>query len=96
MEEEAIIEIVEPLRRTSIGESLEVEFVNVTFRVLRSGDQEGKARKAVIKEPSWLRELQPSAPSDGYLLEHGEFSASLERDDRVAPGLKVVIEVSGL
>lgn len=96
MEEEATIATVEPLTKTSIGESLELEFVNVTFRALRSGVNEGEVCKAIIREPAWLSELQPSAPLDGYLLERGQFSASLGKDDRIVPGLKVTIEVTCL
>jgi hypothetical protein len=79
--------------RTNIGETLKLEFVNVTFRALRSTEHEGKVCKAVIKEPAWLSKLEPSAPLDGYLMEHGEFSASFVKDDRITTGLKVTIEL---
>jgi hypothetical protein len=94
MEEEAVVSTVDPLPRTSIGESLDLEFVNVAFRALRSTEQEGKVCKAVIKEPAWLSKLQPSAPLDGYLLERGKFFASFRKDERIAPGLRVTILVS--
>ena len=94
MEEEAVVSTVDPISRTSIGESLDVEFVNVAFRALRSFEDEGRVYKAVVKEPAWLSKLQPSAPSDGYFLEHGKFSASFEKDERIKPGLKVTIVVS--
>jgi len=96
MEEEVIVATVEPLAGRTIGESLQLEFVNVTFRVLRSSETEGKVCKAVIKKPDWLAKLQPSAPLDGYLLERGEFSSSFSKDNRIAPGLKVTIEMSNL
>jgi len=82
------------LARTTIGESLELEFMNVTFRVLQSSEPEGEVCKAVITKPDWLAKLQPSAPLDGYQLQRGEFSASFGKDDRIAPGLKVTIEVN--
>jgi len=96
VEEEAIVVTVEPLAGRTIGESLHLEFVNVTFRVLRSSETEGKVCKAVIKKPDWLAKLQPSAPLDGYVLERGEFSSSFSKDNRIARGLKVTIEVSNL
>ena len=94
MEEEAVVSTVDPSPRTSIGESLDLEFVNVAFRALRSTEYEGKVCKAVIKEPAWLSKLQPSAPLDGYQLDHGKFSASFAKDHRITPGLKVTIVVS--
>jgi hypothetical protein len=94
MEEEAVVSTVDPLPRTSIGESLDLEFVSVSFRSPRSAEHEGKVCKAVIKEPAWLSKLQPSAPLDGYLLEGDKFSASFSKDERITPGLKVTIVVS--
>ncbi|MBV9106514.1 MAG: hypothetical protein JO313_10880, partial [Verrucomicrobia bacterium] len=96
MEEEAVVSTVDPLPRRSIGESLDLEFVNVAIRALGSAEQEGKVCKAVIKEPTWLSKLQPSAPLDGYLLEGGKFFASFKKDERITPGLKVTIVVSCL
>ena len=93
MEEKAIVTTVEPVPRTNIGETLKLEFVNVTFRALQSTEHEGKVCKAVIKEPAWLSKLEPSAPFDGYLMEHGEFSASFVKDDRITTGLQVTIEL---
>ena len=46
MEEKAIVAAVQAMPRTSIGESLAFEFVNVIFRVLRSADDQGKICKA--------------------------------------------------
>jgi hypothetical protein len=93
MEEKAIVAAVQTVPRTSIGESLEFEFVNVIFRVRRSAEYQGKVCKAAIKEPTWLSNLDPSAPLDGYLMEHGEFSASFAKDDRIKTGLEVTIEL---
>ena len=93
MEEQAIVAAVKAMPRTSIGESLELEFVNVIFRPVRSAEHQGKICKATIKQPTWLLNLQPSAPLDGYLMEHGEFSASFAKDDRITTGLKVTIEL---
>jgi hypothetical protein len=94
MEEEAVVSTVDPLPRTSIGESLDLEFVNVAFSALRGTEYEGKVCKAVIKEPAWLSNLQPSAPLDGYHMERGKFSASFGKDERITPGLKVTIAIS--
>jgi len=76
MEEEAVVATVGAVPGTIIGKSLELEFVNVIFRALRSAEYQGKVCKATIKEPAWLSKLEPSAPLDGYLFELGEFSAS--------------------
>ena len=65
MEEEAIVATVGAVPGTSIGKSLELEFVNVIFRALRSAEYQGKVCKATIKEPAWLSRLEPSAPLDG-------------------------------
>jgi hypothetical protein len=93
MEEEAIVAKVEPSERRKIDESLEMEFINVIFRVIRSDEDKGIVCKAVVTQPDWVVKLQPSAPLDGYLIERGEFTASLRKDDRIAPGLKIGIEV---
>jgi hypothetical protein len=93
MEAEAIVATVEPGTRRSVGESLELEFVNVVVRAVRSTDHQDVIAKVTIKEPVWLAKLQPSAPLDGYLMERGKFSASFGKDDRIKPGLKVRIEV---
>jgi len=61
MEEEAIVATVGAVPGTSIGKSLELEFVNVIFRALRSAEYQGKVCKATIKEPAWLSKLEPSA-----------------------------------
>jgi hypothetical protein len=45
MEEEAVVSTVDPSPRTSIGESLDLEFVNVAFRALRSTEYEGKVAR---------------------------------------------------
>jgi hypothetical protein len=94
MEEEAIITAVKPGPETTIGESLELKFLHVSFRVMRKSKYQDKAYKAVLKTPSWLSDMQPEAPLYGYLMEHGEFSASLLKDDRIAENLKVAVEVS--
>ena len=94
MEEEAIVVTVGAVPGTSIGKSLEVEFVNVIIRAFRSAEYQGKVCKATIKEPAWLSKLEPSAPSDGYLFEHGKFSAGFIKDDRITTGLKVTIELN--
>jgi hypothetical protein len=93
MEEEAVVAKVWSSEKRKISESLEVEFVNVTFQVVHSNEDKGMVCKAVIRQPEWLAGLQASAPLDGYLIERGEFTASLGKDDRIAPGLRIGIEV---
>jgi hypothetical protein len=94
MEEEAIITAVQPGPKTIISESLDLEFLNVSFRVLRRFKYEDKVCRVTLKTPSWLSDLQPSAPIEGYVMEHGEFSASLKKDGRITEGLKVTMEVT--
>jgi hypothetical protein len=62
--------------------------------VLRRSKYEDKVVRAALKSPQWLSDLQPSAPLEGYVMEHGEFSASLKKDGRITEGLKITIEVS--
>jgi hypothetical protein len=94
MEEEAIITAVRSGPKTTIGESLELEFLNVSFRLLRRFKYQDKVARATFTSPSWLSDLQASAPLDGYLMEHGEFSASLPKDGRITEGVKVTIDVT--
>ena len=94
MEEEAIITAVQAGPKTSISESLELEFLHVSFRAIRRFKYQDKVVRATFKTPSWLSDLQPSAPLDGYVMEHGEFSASLQKDSRITEGLKVTLEVT--
>jgi hypothetical protein len=91
--EEAIVAKVGPSEKRKIDESLKIEFINVTFQVTRSSEDKGIVCKAVVTQPDWLVKLQPSAPLDGYLIERNNFTAGFGKDDRIAPGLKVGIEV---
>jgi hypothetical protein len=94
MEEEAIITAVQPGPKTTISESLDLEFLNVSFRVLRGSKHQDKVCRVTLRTPSWLCDLQPSAPLEGYVMEHGEFSASLTKDDRITEDLKVTVKVT--
>jgi hypothetical protein len=94
MEEEAIITAVQPGPKTTIKESLELEFLHVSFRVVRCFKYRDKVCRATFKSPSWLFDVQTSAPLDGYVMEHGEFSASLPKDGRITEGVKVIVEVT--
>ena len=94
MEEEAIITAVQSGSKTTISESLDLAFLNVGFRVLRRFRYQDKVCRVTLRTPSWLSELQPSAPLEGYVMEHGEFSASLTKDGRITEGLKVTVEVT--
>lgn len=94
MEEEAVITAVQPGPKTTISESLDIEFLNVSFRVLRRFKYQDRVCRVTLKTPSWLSDLQPSAPLEGYVMEHGEFSASLTKGARITEGLKVAVEVT--
>jgi hypothetical protein len=94
MEEEAIITAVQHGPKTSIGKTLELEFLHVSFGVLRRFKYQDKVCRATLKQPSWLSDLQTSAPLEGYVMEHGEFSASLPKDGRITEGLRVTVEVT--
>ena len=94
MEEEAIITAVQPGPKTTVSESLDLESLNVSFRVLRLFKYQDRVCRVTLKTPSWLSDVQPSAPLEGYIMEHGEFSASLTKDDRITEDLKVTVEVT--
>jgi hypothetical protein len=92
--EEAIIFAVQHGPKRVIGESLNLEFLHVSFRVLAASKYRNKNNRATLKSPDWLSELQTSAPIDGYSMENGEFTASLPQDDRIKVDLRVTLEVS--
>jgi hypothetical protein len=93
-EEEAIITAVGPGPQRVIHESLRLEFLHVSFRVLAASKYQNKMNKATLKNPQWLSELQASAPIDGYAMKNGEFTVSLPKDDRIKEDLRVILEVS--
>ncbi len=94
MEEEAIITEVRPGTQRSLGEGLDINFLQVSFRVLRRSRYQNHGYKVTLKSPAWLSQLEPSAPLNGYLMEHGEFSAELTKDERINEDLKVTVEVT--
>ena len=94
MEEEAIITEVRPGTQRSLGEGLDINFLQVSFRLLRRTRYEDHGYKVTLKCPAWLSQLEPSAPLNGYLMEHGEFSAELTKDKRINEDLKVTVEVT--
>ena len=94
MEEEAIITEVRPGTQRSLGEGLDINFLQVRFRVLRRSRYRDRGYKVTLKSPAWLSQLEPSAPLNGYLMEHGEFSAELIKDERINEDLKVTVEVT--
>ncbi|HEY4782690.1 MAG TPA: hypothetical protein VIH54_12795 [Chthoniobacterales bacterium] len=94
MEEEAIITEVRPGTQRSLGEGLDINFLQVSFRVLRRSRYRDRGYKVTLKSPTWLSQLEPSAPLSGYLMEHGEFSAELAKDERINEDLKVTVEVT--
>ena len=63
MEEEAIITAVRFGPKTTIGESLELEFLYVSFRVLRRFKYEDKVAGATLTSPSWLSSRSQAHPS---------------------------------
>jgi hypothetical protein len=96
MQEEAIITKVGPGTQRSLGEGLDINFLQVTFRVLRRSRYRDRGYKVTLKSPAWLSQLEPSAPLNGYLMENGEFSAELAKDERINEDLKVAIEVTNV
>ena len=94
MEEEAIITEVRPGTQRSLGEGLDINFLQVSFRLLRRTRYEDHGYKVTLKSPAWLSQLEPSAPLNGYLMERGEFSAELAKDERINEDLKVTVEVT--
>ena len=62
MEEEAIITEVRPRTQRSLGEGLDINFLQVSFRVLRRSRYEDHGYKVTLKSPAWLSQLEPSAP----------------------------------
>jgi hypothetical protein len=53
-----------------------------------------KIKKAILKSPPWLADLQTSAPLDGYVMENGEFTVALPKDDRIKENLRVILDIS--
>jgi hypothetical protein len=96
MEEEAIITAVHPATTRSLGEGITIDSLHVSFRVVRYSMYDDQTNKATLKKPAWLSELQPSAPLDGYLMEHGQFTVELAKDDRIKPDLIVTVEVTDI
>jgi hypothetical protein len=94
MEEEAIITEVRAGTQRSLGEGLDINFLQVSFRVLRRSRYRDRGYKVTLKSPAWLSQLEPSAPLNGYLMEHGEFTAELAKDERINQDLKVTVEVT--
>jgi len=78
----------------TIGESLHLEFLHVRFRSLAVSKYHDKIKKATLKSPPWLADLQTSAPLDGYAMENGEFTTALPKDDRIKENLRVILEIS--
>jgi len=68
MEEEATVTAVHPATTGSLGEGLEIDSLHVSFRVVRRSTYEDQIKKA-FKSPAWLSDLEPSAPSDGYMIQ---------------------------
>ena len=91
MEEEAIITAVRLGPRTTTNEGQDIEFLDVSFRVLRRFKYQDKECMVTFKNAAWLSDLQPR---DGYQMEHGEFTASLPKDGRITEGLKVILDVT--
>jgi len=60
MEEEAIITAVKPGSKRTIDDSLDLEFLNVSFRILRRFKYQDKVVRVTLKSPSWLANLQTS------------------------------------
>jgi hypothetical protein len=67
--------------------------VHVIFQVPGFAENRVKPGRVTIKDPGWLSELQPAAPTGGYLTECGEFSAEFVNDPRLKKDLLVIVEV---
>jgi hypothetical protein len=93
MEEEAIITAVHLGPQRTIGESLHLEFLHVSFRILDASKYQDNIKKATLKRPPWLADLQTSAPLDGYAMENGEFTVALPKDDRIKENLRVILDI---
>jgi hypothetical protein len=91
---EAIITMVRPGTRRSLGEGLDINFLQVSFRVLPRSRYRDRGYKVTLESPAWLSQLEPLAPFNGYLMENGEFSAELAKDERLNEELKVTIAVT--
>ena len=96
MEEEAMIIKVRPGTQRSLGKGLDINFLQVSFRVLRSSRYQDHGYRVTLKSPAWLSQLEPSAPLNGYLMEHGEFTVELAKDERINEDLKVTVEVTDM
>ena len=93
MEEKAIITVVHPATTRILGKDLQFNSLHVSFQVVRSSMYDDQINKATFKKPAWLSELQTSAPIDGYLMENGQFTVELAKDDQIKQDLNVTIEV---
>jgi hypothetical protein len=70
MEEEAMIIEVRPGTQRSLGESLDINFLQVSFRILRRSRYLDHGYKVTLKSPAWLSQLEPSAPASRYRAGH--------------------------
>jgi hypothetical protein len=93
MEEKAIVTAVHTAATRRLGKGLEFNSLHVSFQIVGSSIYNDKINKATFKKPAWLSDLQPSAPVDGYLMENGQFTVELAKDDRIKQDLNVTIEV---
>jgi hypothetical protein len=57
----------------------EINSFHVSFRLERPSIYGAQINKARFKNPAWLGDLEPSAPADGYLMEAGDSSWSLQK-----------------
>ena len=85
-----------PGTQRSLGKGLDITFLQVSFRVLRRSRYQDHGYRVTLKSPAWLSQLEPSAPLSGYLMEHGEFTVELARDERINEDLKVTVEVTDM
>src|ERR1700674_3297186 len=92
MEEKAIVTAVHTAATRRLGKGLEFNSLHVSFRIVGSSIYNDKINKATLKKPAWLTDLQPSAPVDGYLMENGQFTVELAKDDRIKQDLNVTMK----
>jgi hypothetical protein len=60
-------------------QGIEINSFHVSVRLERTSIFGAQINKARFKNPAWLGDLEPSAPANGYLMETGNSSWSLQK-----------------
>ena len=96
MEKDAIITAVQLATTRSLGAGIEIDPLHVTFRVVRRSMYDDQIKKAISKSPPGLTSFSLRLRANGYLMEQGQFTVELVKDDRIKQDLGVVVEVIGI